>query len=42
MDIALPVADRVILVERGEAKLACAAKDFKAELAQFEASKAAA
>jgi branched-chain amino acid transport system ATP-binding protein len=41
MDIALPVADRVILVERGEAKLTCAAKDFKAELEKLERSKAA-
>jgi branched-chain amino acid transport system ATP-binding protein len=42
MDIALPVADRVILVERGEVKLSCAASAFKSELAKLQASKVAA
>ncbi len=42
MDIALPVADRVLLVERGEVKINCPAAEFKAELARFEGSKAAA
>jgi len=42
MEIALPVADRVILIERGEARINCAAKDFKPELAKHLAGKVAA
>jgi len=32
IDIALPVADRAMVIERGQVKLSCAASDLKEQL----------
>lgn len=38
IDIALPVADRAVVVERGRIKLACAAGELRARLQQMQAT----
>ena len=38
IDIALPVADRAVVVERGRIKLACAAGELRARLQQMQAA----
>jgi branched-chain amino acid transport system ATP-binding protein len=41
IDIALPVSDRAVVIERGQVKLSCAAKDLKAELQKASEARAA-
>ncbi len=41
IDIALPVADRAVVIERGQVKISCAAKDLKAELQKASEARAA-
>ena len=41
IDIALPVADRAVVIERGQVRLTCAGKDLKAELQKAAEARAA-